>query len=170
MVAPLLPCKSFVDRLAQCISAQRCQHNSIDEYRRRRFDSVKFTVFYVAANVRGEFCAFEIGIEAFSIETDLRRILFQRFHIQRALIFEKKIDVLPELALCVCRGGRFGSVECVYVQRRERKTTKLEVNAVAITFHNVFDDRIHRDTRGTLNVRKLDDPCGRIYVSAYRTL
>src|SRR5712692_4822031 len=115
--AVLYLCERLLDRRAQTIGAEIGQQHPVDEDCRGAFDAVQLAVFDVAANVRVVFAAFKFQIESFPVESDLRRILFQRIGVQRALISKQDIDVLPKLSLRI-RGTRgLGGAKGVRMRR-----------------------------------------------------
>src|SRR5439155_11969837 len=89
----------LLDRRAQTVGGIFSEHGAVDKEGRRGFDTVHLPVFDIAANQGVVFARVELGIEPLSIQSHLRRILLQRIRVERGLVLEQEIDVLPELAL-----------------------------------------------------------------------
>src|SRR5882762_4439112 len=90
--------EALLDCRAQAIGRTVSEQQPIDIEGRSHLDAVYLAVGGVAANDRHVLFRCEFGVETLSIQAQQGRIFLQRFVVERGLVLEQKIDILPEFA------------------------------------------------------------------------
>src|SRR5690606_13575958 len=109
-------------------------HSSVDEDRRRGFHAQACAdahlFLYAIAILRG----IHTGGKPGRIEARIGRVLLEELHIQRLLIGEQAVVVLPELALLARTLSGLRRPERLRMDRRQRKVLPDDADAVAVGF------------------------------------
>src|SRR5688572_28126594 len=94
------PLQFLVDDRLECFERLRaCEEAAVDEDRRRRADTEPRARLQAGTDTVGVFARVETRAEGTRLEAQVRRMLFQCVHLQRPLVLEQPVVVLPVLAL-----------------------------------------------------------------------
>src|SRR5437763_86447 len=110
--------KGFLDRIAQAFRGIVRQDYAVDVKGRRHVDAIVVARFHITPHNWLVLAGIEFGVEALPIQTNLRCVLLQRINVQRVLILEQEIDVLPELPLSLGGFRGLSGLEGVLMPRR----------------------------------------------------
>src|SRR5690606_13899070 len=89
-------------------------------------------------------------------QAELLSVLLEVRTLNRLLVGEEQVVVLPELALLVCRHRGLPSEGSVLVEV-ERELRERDADVVRIGLEDLVDRRVDLGTEGALEVAELDD-------------
>src|SRR5690606_38875316 len=129
---------------------------AVDQEARRAGDTKRFALGHVVIDGLGVLAAVERGPELRHVQAELLSVLLEVRTLNRLLVGEEQVVVLPELALLVCRQRGLTSEGSVLVEV-ERELRERDADVVRIGLEDLVDRRVDLGTEGALEVAELDD-------------
>ena len=108
------------------------QHSAVDIDRRRGADAEPRAHRHAVAHPLGELRRIQTAVESRRVEATVRRVLLERIDLERLLIREQLIVILPELALLAGAVRRLARLERLRVDLRQRKVLPDDAHLVAV--------------------------------------
>src|SRR5687767_5641474 len=158
----------FVNDLFEGLEWLRAhQRAAVDVNRRRRVDAHALAQLVIGLDVRRVLAGIEARIELGAVEPQLPRRLFQRRHVQRALIREHRVVQLPVLALLAGAMRRFSRLERLGMVW-QREILEDHADLVTVGLLNFRESRTDSRTERSLIVGEFHQRHRRRGLSAYR--
>src|SRR5688572_9432635 len=143
------------------------QRAAVDVDRGRRIDTHTLAELVVGLDVRRVLAGIETRLELGAVKPELPRRLFQRRHVQRALIRQHRVMQLQVLALLAGAMRRFSRLEGLGVVW-QREILEDEADLVTVALLDFRESRTDSRTERSLIVGEFHQRHRRCGLSAYR--